>query len=139
MKQQIRVGVFETNSSSEHSACITKIGGTILTEEEFALYEAGELRVSPIGEVTTPEDYKAMRELVHEQAGKEWDEDRRRSTSWRTCKTRKDYIAYWLDQYDYDCDVKRHVRYDEFMVETFKREINGKIYYAVSFAEAELD
>ena len=139
MKRQIRIGVFETNSSSEHSACISEIGGTILTEKEFALFESGELKVTPSGEVIQPEDYQAMIELIREQAGNEWDTNKCKPTSWRKCETRKDYIAYWLDRYEYDNDVKCHIRYDEFRVETFQREIDGKTYYVVAFAEAELD
>ena len=141
MKKQIRIGVFETNSSSEHSACISEIGGTILTEEEFALYESGELKVTPSGEVIQPEDYKAMIESIREQAGKEWDSGERKITPWGDGATREHYIEYWVHEYEYHNDIKRHVRYgdDEFRIQVSQREIDGKTYHVISFAQSELD
>ena len=141
MKRQIRIGVFETNSSSEHSVSISEIGGAILTEEEFALYESGELKITPTGEIIKPEDFKVMRELIHEEAGNEWDNHRCKQT-WMKVDTRKDYIAYRLNEFEYENDIKRHVIYGDeraFSIETIKREINGKIYYIVAYANAELD
>lgn len=35
MKKQIRMSVFETNSSSQHSLCVMK-NGSIYTPEEFS-------------------------------------------------------------------------------------------------------
>ena len=49
MKQQIRVGVFETNSSSEHSISISN-EMVILSEEEYEEYESGSLKITPKGE-----------------------------------------------------------------------------------------
>lgn len=49
MKKQIRIGVFETNSSSTHAVAI-------LNEEEYAKYQKGDLLISRYGDVTPAEE-----------------------------------------------------------------------------------
>ena len=66
MKMQVRMGVFETNSSSTHAV-------TILTDEEYQKYRTGGLRISRNGELITAEAYQKALQVDSEKARKSYD------------------------------------------------------------------
>ena len=58
MLKQIRIGVFETNSSSTHAVAI-------ISDEEYKQYQSGELRLSRHGELISVQEYQ--KELIQQR------------------------------------------------------------------------
>ena len=140
MKKQIRFGVFETNSSSEHSISICT-HTAILTADEYELYKSGELKVSPEGDITKIEEFEPEIKKIEQEAGKKWDEcpddeipkvHRKYSPRY----TRDVYIQDEIERYLWGIDAKldRHLKitHDE-------REIKGHTYHAISVTSGKVD
>lgn len=134
-KQQIRRGVFETNSSSEHAIAIHN-HIAILTNEEYALYLAGDLKVSPYGKITQPEEYNANIQEITEKALARWKKcgkDEYPKSLFHS--DRKNYIDGEVYQYDMSVDVKRY-HYGREIFEN-EREINGETVHVLSICDGE--
>lgn len=116
MKQQIRKGVFETNSSSTHAV-------TILTDEEYQKYKFGKLRISREGEIITNEAYQKALLNDREVARKQYE------TNQYAKKYHETFESYWDSWYSgvkYQFD-ERHMD-----VEHSERVINGEKVHALS-------
>lgn len=99
MKKQIRLGVFETNSSSTHSICIC-------SDEEWEGFKSGKLAVNDAGK------FMPIEKLIHnpdydedEYAGKyidpadsSWDNEYENYDSY--------FNDYYLEGYDYQYTTK---------------------------------
>ena len=116
MKMQVRMGVFETNSSSTHAV-------TILTDEEYQKYRTGGLRISRNGELITTEAYQKALQIDRERARKSYE------TSEYAKKYHDSFESYWNSWYDgvkYDFDERN------MDVEHSERLINGEKVHALS-------
>ena len=116
MKRQVRMGVFETNSSSTHAV-------TILTDEEYQKYRNGGLRISRNGELITTEAYQKALQVDREMVRKSYE------TNECAKKHHDSFESYWNSWYygvKYDFDE----RYMD--VEHSERVINGEKVHALS-------
>ena len=116
MKQQIRVGVFETNSSSTHAV-------SILTEDEYNDYIDGNLMVSRNGEFITKEEYQERIEAAKEVAKKRWEDTSRLKEIY---KDFDDYMNSYCSGVMYDFDERN------MDIEHSERTVNGDKVHAIS-------
>ena len=99
MKKQIRLGVFETNSSSTHSICIC-------SDEEWEGFKNGKLAVNDAGK------FMPIEKLVHNPDYDEDDSPGRfidpADSSWDNEYENYDayFSDYYLESYDYQYTTK---------------------------------
>jgi hypothetical protein len=116
MKRQIRLGVFETNSSSTHAV-------VILTDNEYSDYCSGNLMISRNGEIITKQEYDERIASAKERSKKYWAGD-----AW--CQEHyPDFEQYWLNTFD-----ETAYEFDEnnMEIEHCKRDVNGGTVHALS-------
>ena len=122
MKRQIRLGVFETNSSTTHAV-------TILTQEEYDKYKAGKTRVSRNGEFYDEEAYDKYLEDEKNEACKRYER-----SEWLK-KYYPTFEEYWekntLNSIRYVFD-ERHMD-----IEHVEREVDGVKVHALSIYGCE--
>ena len=116
MKQQIRQGVFETNSSSTHALAI-------LSDEEYQEYRDGQRLISRDGEIITKDEYNERLEVQKVKSKKHWDE-----SDWCQ-KEYPDFEEYWKKCYD-----GPRYEFDDNNMEIIhsERELDGKKVHALS-------
>lgn len=117
--KQIRLGVFETNSSSTHSL-------TICTEEEFNKWTRGEIMFDTYSDKLIEINTK-ISEQEKEEARKYYENNKK--AFWKLWdQLSEEEVEEWYDKYMYDmCKVDRYryETYDQFLyesdLETFTR------------------
>lgn len=117
MLKQIRIGVFETNSSSTHAVAI-------ISDDEYKQYQSGELRLSRHGELISVEEYQKERRQQRELARKKFESSENLKTSYGG-----DFDEYWKrvnTSYMYEYDENKMV------VEHTEKVINGEKVHAIS-------
>ena len=132
MKQQIRVGVFETNSSSEHSISISN-EMVILSEEEYEEYESGSLKITPKGEKITKEEFRKEMERIENKCTEEWNAN----GGVRNYKSLEDYIQWVKNIYYWSHDIKEYGAGAEAEIFHASRDINGETVHVISICEGE--
>ena len=117
MKQQIRYGVFETNSSSTHSV-------VLLNDKEYNDWKDGKIRISVYGNIITQEELDEEIAPQKQHAIESWNNARDGDYPKRYYKTLEDYLANLSLDSDYD---------EKWMtiVET-ERDFNGEHIHGIS-------
>ena len=130
MKQQVRVGVFETNSSSTHAV-------TILTDDEYKQYQMNQLHISRYGDLIWQEEYDKLLAEATEGAkarlkrGWEDPNDYMYKDLHKHYKTLE--AAIENSDLDYEINSRMYEYSDDYMeIEHAEKEINGVKVHALS-------
>lgn len=120
MKKQVRIGTFETNSSSVHTL-------VICSEKEYLAWKNGELLLNPYKYSSKERFIKvaALTEEEKEEAIRYYEDEKR--DYWKPWEdlTEKE-VNQWFDKYAKDYDLRRgdYYTYDRYMyngdLETFE-------------------
>ena len=117
MKQSIRYGVFETNSSSTHSV-------VLLNDKEYNDWKDGKIRISVYGNIITQEELDEEIAPHKQHAIESWNNAKECDYPKRYYKTLEDYLASISLDSDYD---KKWMT----IVET-ERDFNGEHVHGIS-------
>ena len=117
MKQEIRFGVFETNSSSTHSV-------VLLNDKEYNDWKDGKIRISVYGNIITQEELEEEIAPHKQHAIESWNNAKDGEYPKSYYKTLDDYINSLAFDSDYD---------EQWMtiVET-ERDFNGEHIHGIS-------
>ena len=117
MKQSIRYGVFETNSSSTHSV-------VLLNDKEYNDWKDGKIRISIYGDIITQEELDEKIAPQKQHAIESWNNAKEDDYPKRYYKTIEDYLTSLSLDSDYD---------EQWMtiVET-ERDFNGEHIHGIS-------
>jgi hypothetical protein len=117
MKQSIRYGVFETNSSSTHSV-------VLLNDKEYNDWKDGKIRISIYGDIITKEELDEQLAPRIQQAIEYWEKCAEDAYPKTHHKTAQDYVKSIAYDSDYD---ERWMT----IVET-ERDFNGEHIHGIS-------
>ena len=126
MKQKIRCGVFETNSSSVHTISIYN-HLAILSEEEYQKYLNDEIIVSEYGDIR---DVEEVRQKALE--------------TWKNCQ-KNEYPksvygsdrAGFIEHELYSGNVKELKDFDDYDINHGTRVVNGETIHVISISRGE--